>query len=912
MASDFIPDAQFKADIPSQNVAAPQASNPSDFIPDEQFVPDSEKFETPVEQAKTFGEGVAQGIAGPLAPLAETKVFGAKPEDIRARAEANPWTHGIGEGVGLTGSAMTGVGEAALLGKAGEAAIQATKAAGYLNDAAKAGTYGYKVGSAAVQQAAEMAVLQSSDEISKMILKDPDTSAQSALANIGISAMLGGAGGAFLSGAVNPLWKATVGPKAEGLLEALKTHVNGGSNLILPEALEGATKTLGVDLDPELKAAISQDPKAQEYFSTLRRGENQTVLNSIDNAHKAMSQSITDSLGIPLDEIAHYSENDAGHTVQEAFAKELADKYEPQALAMEKRNLEANTIPVHDEARNDFRNKLLERGIEQVGTDSPYYELYQHYGQRVLAKDTIGGMDALKTEIGNRMKGAQSDFNNMIALKDIRSALADFQESQIGKSADRLVNGVKSSKQVLADRAAVNASYSKFAGTMGDLTSHLGIGDFRGAGTLKDKIVNKLSPEQLLSKFSPKGNADFIPFLQQHFPETFEAVRRNETQSFLKNAVKQSEGETTLDFKNLGKTIERASKKEPERLNMALSPEVQKKVAAANSISQAIPSPRNSGTPAGIMKTLAGMPTSALAAVGYLSGHGALSGGLVGAAAEKLGMAIPEAYRLGYLRFLAADQPVSSAGFKSMIDFMHNTYKGQNLISKATSAVLKSGAQVLAASQQPVQADREKLDKQITDLQKNPDTLMQKNVGGQLGDYMPGHQTALNKTTTQVTQYLQSIKPQPHTFGPLDKPVPPQPSEIARYNRGLDIAIQPAIVMQHIKEGTLMPSDIQDLHAMYPELYTHMSQQLTNQMLSHHGEEETIPYKTKIGISLFLGQPTDASMMPGSIQAAQPIPKPPPQQQGKPKGSPSKVNQKQAKSYMTPSQSAESDRSDRS
>jgi len=182
-----------------------------------------------------------------------------------------------------------------------------------------------------------------------------------------------------------------------------------------------------------------------------------------------------------------------------------------------------------------------------------------------------------------------------------------------------------------------------------------------------------------------------------------------------------------------------------------------------------------------------------------------------------------------------------------------------------------------------------------------------------LGDYLPSHQTALTKASTQVVQYLQSIKPQPHTFGPLDKPVPPQPPEVARYNRALDIATQPAIVMQHIKDGTLQASDIQDLHNMYPQLYQSMAQKLTNTMSSRHSEEESIPYRTRIGISLFLGQPVDASMSPTSIMAAQPQPKTPPQggQQGQTRPKPAKVDPKNAKSYMTANQSAESNRSNR-
>jgi hypothetical protein len=71
---------------------------------------------------------------------------------------------------------------------------------------------------------------------------------------------------------------------------------------------------------------------------------------------------------------------------------------------------------------------------------------------------------------------------------------------------------------------------------------------------------------------------------------------------------------------------------------------------------------------------------------------------------------------------------------------------------------------------------------------------------------------------------------------------------------------------------------------------------------------KSIPYKTRIGLSMFMAQPLDSTMTPGAILSAQPQPAPPPQPQGKEKGS---SLAKLPKSYQTPGQAAESDRSDR-
>jgi hypothetical protein len=82
-------------------------------------------------------------------------------------------------------------------------------------------------------------------------------------------------------------------------------------------------------------------------------------------------------------------------------------------------------------------------------------------------------------------------------------------------------------------------------------------------------------------------------------------------------------------------------------------------------------------------------------------------------------------------------------------------------------------------------------------------------------------------------------------------------------------------------------------------------------MINASERDDLIPYKTKMGLSLFMGQPVDSSMTPQSIVAAQPVPAQQPQggQQG-PKKSTDKLG-KSTSSYRTASQDAEYDRGER-
>lgn len=146
---------------------------------------DQDKYSTLPQQVKAGVEGAAQGVLGPLAPLIETQSMGVDPKDIRGREEANPWTHGLSNAAGFGASMLTGVGEAALVDHAAQA----------LTGGMTAG----KVAQGAAKMAAEMGMLSAGDETTKYLLDAP-TSAGSALANIGLSAALGGATGGALGG----------------------------------------------------------------------------------------------------------------------------------------------------------------------------------------------------------------------------------------------------------------------------------------------------------------------------------------------------------------------------------------------------------------------------------------------------------------------------------------------------------------------------------------------------------------------------------------------------------------------------------------------------------------------------------------------------------------------------------------
>jgi hypothetical protein len=1025
-----------------------------------------ETYGTLEQQAKTAVEGAAEGVLGPIAPAIQTGLGISTPEDMLARREENPITFGAGQAAGLVGSTIAGTGAGAIMTKVG---AKAAEAVGLADAAAQGMSFGAKVGSSAVTQAAEMAVLASSDEVSKAILQDPNQSVESAIANIGLASALGGAGGALFTGAVSPLWEVSAGPKVDQMLNGLKSHFNGNAAL-LPEELKVAKAVMGgtgvnhnevtadvfankiqeiikdknpmykanitpytaeeyagfktylspdgksgfaikpdgelisvfskakgrgeslvddavlnkgaVKLDafdingklpslygkymdetsrfkfadeyapkdwdyaklgrpdvvmmglnpekaalhkgaldfpipPEIQAVLSGNPTAISHYNVLKEGQHAKFGQTLEKFHNDLSDSVSKSLRVAPEDLAVYSENEAGHDLLNTFRREYSEKYGPVAEALEKRNAISADILIPDEARLAKYGEILEAGMNKVGTDSPAYKLYNEYGNRLLAKETVGAMDVLKTEINGEIEKAirAADVNTATALKDIRSSIAEFQEREIEKQAYTISKdyGMKGAEEVLAERAAANKGYKEFASMSSELSDHLGVGSFKGAGTLTNKLTDKVSAEQLLNKFSIKGNADFIPFLQKNFPEVYAKVQENELKRLLKPAALSAKGEQPLNIKKLSDIIEKGMSGQKEYIEAIIPPEALQRITAAKQLTDALPNVKSSGTAGWMTKMFSDMPRSAMAAVAMLTGHNPLIGAILGEMAQRMGRDAPDAIRLAHLKFLASDQPVKASGFKAMVDFFHDNYKAEANLNKAVKNIFQRGAQVLAESQIPNQKDRDKLDKTVTKMQEDPTKFMRDQASSQLGYYLPNHQIAATRSITQAQQYLQSIKPREHILGPLDKPVPPQPVEIARYNRALDIAQQPNIVLQRIKDGTLQKSDLVDLNAMYPALYSKMAKKVSSQLTIAHGDGEPVPYKTRLAMALFLGTPVDKTMEPMSIIAAQPMPKEP-QQGGQPQGKTRKGTTnlgKSNKSYMTPSQSGEASKSNR-
>lgn len=249
---------------------------------------------------------------------------------------------------------------------------------------------------------------------------------------------------------------------------------------------------------------------------------------------------------------------------------------------------------------------------------------------------------------------------------------------------------------------------------------------------------------------------------------------------------------------------------------------------------------------------------------------------------------------------------VSGEGFEAASRLAGAVIKGENALQNGARAVFDKSMDVIPSKLLPTKEHREAIRNVLKTSQDAPQSLMK--AGGQLDPYMPAHNTALGQLVGNSTALLGTAQPRPSGGSlPLDTKRPPTKGQEAMFNRSLDIAQQPLMVLQHIKDGTLMSHDLQTFAQIYPNLHPKIANSLISSMIEHVAGGGHVPYRTRMGLSLFTGAPLDSTMTPQALQSLQTMyaaKQNPPQQNGGKRGS-TKSLDKVSSQYQTAEQSRE-------
>lgn len=921
------------------------------------------KYGSAGQQALTGLEGAGEAATFGLSTGAET-AMGVDPADIQGRREVNPGTHMLGQAAGLTASALVpGVGEANVLEHAGAGA------AGALGLGAEGAGIASKIGSTAVKGAVENALFQSGDEVSKMLSKDPNQSVETAAANIGLGGLIGGGVGGAI-GSISPLWKATMGTKLGGILKAV-TDKAGGIEGVNSDAVDNAIKLTGIEMPPEIRAALSDDPQLQGMAKTLEQSDTtssgQKYQEALGGFKKRASEIMVQAFGKDPEALAagpELSKYEAGQNIGKTLAGEYQEKLDPIAKEFEdlkekykdaplvkdgqtvdhydqppyetaESNPKINKIQAQldavrkqrelveseqafnarnrepgaperlqtneewgglmrkesalqdalakEEAALDVRNASMEptpvyahapgttsqiaeklAALAQqegwVGADNEIEREFNRVMKRLPEKKTLSELSGLNRQIGmNTSDPMNRELMRAGSLmkKVIQDAQDDVAIQHLGQEGPELVERFKNARdayrqqsqlrEALNDRLKVGGSTSGFGKSVREMATTDG--------------------ETLLNRISGKNDANLLSFLEANFPKTAQALKDFHVENTLKTAMDKAKPGETINPAALRKAIETMS---PELRKFAISGDAQAKVDAIGKLlDQLNKVPHNFSNTARTMDKLLGfLPGSAVGMATMLAGHNPAMAVLLGGLTKVIGRDAPDAARLALLKFLGAGQPIEAEGFKSMVDMIHHTIQGETLVNRATKNIFRAGQDVLAESQLPSEAERTRLDKSLQKIDAEPQRLI--NVAGATGHYMPEHATAAGQVAANAVNYLKSVRPNNEPRSPLDTKVPPTLQQKNAYNRALDIAQQPLVVLHRIQQGRLTPQDVVAFKSMYPALYGRISQKIMDNLADHVQKGNTVPYRTRIGLSLLLGQPLDSTLTPEGIQAAQP------------------------------------------
>lgn len=211
----------------------------------------------------------------------------------------------------------------------------------------------------------------------------------------------------------------------------------------------------------------------------------------------------------------------------------------------------------------------------------------------------------------------------------------------------------------------------------------------------------------------------------------------------------------------------------------------------------------------------------------------------------------------------------NSEAAEAAYDYLASANAGQRAMDSFIGKFFSKGAETLNLSDvkgivMPSQASRDDL-KKILEKGENFDNAI--NAGGNIAHYLPDHTTQTASVLSNAVNYFKTLKPNPTILAPLDTQPPVHKSQDNNYNRQLDVAQQPLVALQHVKDGTLIPQDLATLQTVWPGLHNSMIQKLTDSMIKNKQKAMDLPYQQRVSLNQFIGgTPLDTTMNPMAMQ----------------------------------------------
>jgi hypothetical protein len=829
-----IPDAQFVPDpvqTPTSQGLPPQSdqdqiAQPGD-IPDSEFTPDSTKYGTPSQLAIATLEQGAQGFAGPLAPLAETKLGLTTPEAMRARQtqleEQEPGVGATTKFAGALAGLATGVGELGLLAKGSEALASAA-------GLTKASTLVSKVGAGALRGATEMGLLAAGDEATRQIIEDPTTSSTQTLYNIGLSSLLGAGLGGTFGGAGYLLSR---GNAAKVVQEAENLKGRMQQRFDVPDQAAASHDQLSARYNEvsDIQDSLFGDKglKSQVIAKTVPPTMTDGILGQSNDTLDLMNSTLEDMKAKPSlypPNLVSKLENDITNYKASVFPEA------PEAPV--------SASDAYINATNRAAGMASDTGIMQPQASSGPSPFNVFSATQDL-KQMAGGY----AKLGQYVKVTDPSYDFVQKMKPIAQSLKSaLEDENVWGDAAKFQN-------------TINKSWSNFKPTY--------------------DAVTKQFTENVPSTDPITGRVTIEPRISLNKMETYikqlGTARTSAKDTILSKFLDHSE-DLAQSTRNAYDTIGEETPYTASPVNVLR--ENLKQFTPGMKLADVIVDKGFKGVAHG---TAGAMGSALGGGLGSLFGPGgAIAGASAGAIVGERALGPLFEKALPILGKSFFEGVANYRGLTSAADHIYNYAKGGDLIRKGAQNVFKAGAEVLPVSVIPTITKIGRLNKQLVAIQNNPQQFTQAITNNPLGTYLPGHAQALTQTLGNASNYLNGLRPDTAPKAPLDSERKPSNVQQGAYNSALAIAQQPLTVMKKVKDGTITPDDLKHVTSLYPAAYDQMKKQLSDAMADHISKGNSVPYKTRVGLSIFMQQPMDSTFTPQAIQSAQPQPAPPPPQ----------------------------------
>lgn len=861
-------------------------------------------------ELKAGALGAGETATFGLSNLALTKSGMMSPEDIKETEERNPMSHLAGEAGGVAGAVFLGpesaLGKAAIEGGGlAGAAVKGLSAADLIGAGAasvakkvlpnafvESSPILAKAAIGAAKGAMEGAVYTTGGIVNDYALGDPDLNAEKIASAYGYGALFGGAlgslaeagkgsyekwfpkeGDAFVSEldkgrVLSPEESFDMAVNSPLLSEQEKNDIFKGMKDIKGNSkeIEAAADRIGA---PVLESQISASKAVQNMDSYLMNTSESTIAQQRKQVLQSGYEAVQNAVNGAVGQVQHMSAAEIGDAVKQSLTSKIQEEYKPINALYDTIKQSTDHIEVSENAK-----RIISANIAKV-------EGYKYNGStaKALGDFVLGNMENIKT-VDDAKAIATQLWKHPAAMTDkytagiIAEKLQNLQESSIIRTAEKMANetgdqGVKESILGLLDqREAANKSYKTLREKMGELGETLGKKKIRGTADFLN-FLEDLTPEKLANKLFSKNDSEFVEWFAKHFPQESKSVLDYHKSQLLSGLVQDGKV-NALAF------IKKFEKLSPEMRSNMFGKEGIQKIMDSKTWLDSLPKNINpSGTAHALeLGSQYGSLFGAAAKIAEGAGVGAAAGGIPGAILGAVGGAAysQRAHLRDYaLRAIIRDAVKSGSGevTRGLVDklvavegVINRTnhavrYGTASVFNYSTKAIPRIAGSTLMLSQMSSDDKDRKfknIQKKLQDSTSDPSAYIDNlhNATSHIGDIAPNIAGSLSMSMARSAEFLKSKMPSTQKQSALSSPPKPSDAELSKFFRYVQVAENPFIAFQQIKEGTLSGETMETLSACSPLLLKEMQQSIMTKITDGGSRIKEMPYKTKIMLSLFL------------------------------------------------------------